>query len=242
MAQTLVFKRMIHAPSAEAYRAFVHATALRDWLCDAAQAEAHKGGRLYLWWNSGVYASGTYTTLERDKKAAWVWHHSREPESAQITVSFVPKPEGTLVTLKHTIGSSAKWKAVLPAARAAWESALENLQSVLETGIDLREARRPRLGILIGDFNTQIAAQLGVPTKAGIRLEGTAEGTGAQAAGLQKDDVIVKLGGKTAVDFTSLNNALQGRQAGDKVKVVFYRGGEKKTVTMALSPPARKPR
>ena len=74
----------------------------------------------------------------------------------------------------------------------------------------------------------------GVPAKAGIRLEGTAEGTGAQAAGLQKDDVIVKFGGKTAVDFVTLNNALQGRQAGDKVKVVFYRGAEKRTVTMEL--------
>jgi hypothetical protein len=91
---------------------------------------------------------------------AWVWHHSREPESAQITVSFAPKSEGgTVVTLKHAVGSSAKWKAMIPAAQAAWESALENLQSVLETGEDLREARLPRLGIVIGDFAE--IAQLG---------------------------------------------------------------------------------
>ena len=236
MANVLTLKQSINLPPAEVYRAFIHATALRDWLCDAAQTEARKGGRLYLWWNSGVYASGIYTALEPGKKMAWVWHHSREPESTQIRVSFAPaQSEGsTLVTLKHTVGSSTRWKAIIPAAQAAWESALENLRSVLETGVDLREARLPRLGILIGDFNAQIAAQLGVPAQVGIRLEGTAEETGARAAGLQKDDVIVRLSGKKAVDLPTLHNALQGHQAGDKVKVVFYRGGEKKLVTLQL--------
>ena len=105
---------------------------------------------------------------------------------------------------------------------------------MLETGVDLRVARMPRLGILIGDFNAEIAARLGVPVIQGIRLEGTAEGTGARAAGLQKDDVIVKLGGKKTVDFPSLGNALRGHRAGAKVKVVFYRGGEKRTITLEL--------
>jgi len=109
------------------------------------------------------------------------------------------------------------------------------LQSVLETGVDLRIARLPRLGIFIDEFNADIAARLGVPVKAGLRLAGTAEGTGARAAGLEQDDVMVKLGGKKAVDFPSLTTALRGHQAGDKVPVVFYRGHEKKTVTMELS-------
>jgi uncharacterized protein YndB with AHSA1/START domain len=236
MAQMLVFKRMISAPSAEAYRAFVHATALRDWLCDAAQTDARKGGRLYLWWNSGAHAVGAYTALEPGKKVAWVWRHSREPEDTRVTVSFSPgKVEGsTMVTLKHAVGSGKKWASAIQAAQAAWQSALENLQSVLETGVDLRQARLPRLGILIGDFNAEIAARLGVPAAEGIHLEGAAEGTGAHAAGLQKDDVIIRLGGKRAVDFPSLQNALEGRQAGDKVKVVFYRGAEKKTATLEL--------
>jgi uncharacterized protein YndB with AHSA1/START domain len=236
VAQLVSFKRTINASPAETYRAFVHATALRDWLCDAAQTEARKGGRVYFWWNSGVHASGTYTALEPGKKVAWEWHHSREPESTHITVSLAPgKVEGsTVVTLKHAVGSGAKWKAGLPAVQAAWESALENLQSVLETGVDLREARLPRLGILIGDFNAEMAAKLGVPVKQGIRLEGTADGTGARAAGLQQDDVIVKLGGKKAVDFPTLDTALQGHRAGDQVMVVFYRGSRKMTVTMEL--------
>ena len=72
MASALTFKRSVNVPPAEVYRAFTHATALRDWLCDAAQTEVRKGGRVYLWWNSGVYASGAYTALEPGKKVAWV--------------------------------------------------------------------------------------------------------------------------------------------------------------------------
>jgi len=68
MAQTLTFKRTIGVPPAEVYRAFVHATALRDWLCDAAQTDARPGGRLYVWMRSEFYAAGEFVKLEPGKK------------------------------------------------------------------------------------------------------------------------------------------------------------------------------
>lgn len=234
-SQTLQLKRTVNAPPAEVYRAFTNPTALRDWLSTAAQSDPRKGGRLYLWWGSGVYASGEFTALELGKKVAFVWNHSREPEPARIQVLLAPRNGGTALTVKHSMGSGKKWAAAVHSAQEGWNNALENLASVLETGVDLRVARLPRLGILVGDFNAEIAALLGVPVTQGIRLEGTAGGSGAQAAGLQKDDVIVRLGGKKAHDFPMLGNALQGHQAGDKVVVVFYRGDERKTVALELS-------
>jgi membrane-associated protease RseP (regulator of RpoE activity) len=91
------------------------------------------------------------------------------------------------------------------------------------------------LGITLTDFNEEIASQLGVPVKKGIRIDGTVEGMGAQAAGLEKDDVIVSMNGKPADDFPLLTSALTGLSAGDTTEVKFYRGGEKKTVMMELS-------
>jgi uncharacterized protein YndB with AHSA1/START domain len=235
MAQTLKFKRTVNVPPSEVYRAFIHATALRDWLSDAAQTEARPGGHLYVWMNSGYYAVGEFVKLEPGKKLVFTWYGKDEPAPTRVQVLLEAKDGGTNITLKHEqIGSGAKWAKTIQEIKDGWNGALENLQSVLETGIDLRVARTPRLGILIGDFNAEIAGQLGVPVTQGIRLEGTAEGTGAQAAGLQKDDVIVKLGGKKAIDFPSLTSVLRGYHAGDKVKVAFYRGGEKKMVTLEL--------
>jgi hypothetical protein len=188
-----------------------------------------------LRWESGAWAVGQFTTLEPGKKVALTWTHSAEPEPARLTVSLSPKNGGAALTLKHSLGPGKKWTAIASNIQAVWESALENLHSVLESGIDLRVARRPRLGIFIDEFNPEVAARLGVPVKQGIRLAGTAEGTGARAAGLQQDDVIVRLGGRKAVDFPTLTAALQGRHAGDVAPVVFYRGAEQMTAPLELS-------
>ncbi|MCG8350189.1 MAG: PDZ domain-containing protein [Chloroflexales bacterium] len=58
---------------------------------------------------------------------------------------------------------------------------------------------------------------------------------GAQAAGLQKDDVIVSINGQAIIDFPTLATALDGCQAGDTVAVEFYRGSERRTAAMTLS-------
>jgi len=235
--QTLKLQRIVNAPLTEAYRAFTNSTALREWLCDAAQADPRRGGRLYVWWNRGYYASGEFTALTPDKKIAFTWHGRGEPAATRVQVTFTAKGNDTVVTLTHAgIGTGKAWAKISKNLARGWEVGLENLQWVLETGQDLRLVRRPMLGINLTDFSSQIAAKLGVPITEGVRLGGVVAGKGAQAAGLQKDDVIVSIGGRKMTGFLTLVTALQGRRAGDKVKVAFYRGNEKKIVTMELSP------
>ena len=111
-----------------------------------------------------------------------------------------------------------------------------NLAQVLETGLDKRIFDRPVLGINIDDLNEGIAKTMGVPVNAGIRLDFLPEKMGAYQAGLRKDDIIIELDGKSITnDLGSLLMAIQGKKGGDKVEVVFYRGPEKKTLTMELT-------
>jgi uncharacterized protein YndB with AHSA1/START domain len=241
--QSLRFTRTVQALPAEVFRAFTHATALRDWLAAAAASQPQPGGGLYLRWNSGYAAHGTFTALEPGRKVAFTWQGTGEPSPSRVQVSLAEKNGGSRVTLTHSgLGRGKAWAASLDAIQSGWETGLENLQSVLERGIDLRFMRTPRMGVVISDFNAEAAARLGVPVSAGALLEGTAEGSGARAAGLQKDDVIVRLGGKPVTGFASLGPALTGHQAGERVPVVFYRGPEKRTVKMVLGqrpePPA----
>ncbi|MBI5293669.1 MAG: SRPBCC domain-containing protein [Chloroflexi bacterium] len=232
----LKFKCAITAPAAEVFRALTNPTALRDWLCNAAQSDPRPGGRLYLWWGHGYDVTGEYAAVEPRKKIVYTWNGRGDPAPTRVSVSLREKDGHTVVALTHGgLGSGKAWAEAAHLFEHLWEDALENLQSVVETGVDLRVARLPRLGIMVGDFNPDIAAQLRVPARGGIRLEGTFEGTGAHAAGLQKDDVMVSLGGKKVADFATLGEALQGHAAGDKVPVVFYRGGQKQKVTMELS-------
>ena len=233
--KTLSFKQTLNLSPAEAFRMFTHATALRDWFSNSAQVNARVGGLIFLGWDSGHYVCATITTFEPGQKLGLAWDGKNEPAPTRMTVSFRAKGSGTVVSVAHGgVGSSSKWAATRQGIRHGWAAGLENLKSVAETGIDLRQARRPRLGIFIGEFTAEVAKQLGVPVTKGIKLDGTAEGSGGRAVGLQKDDVLVKLGGKPAVDFPTLGIALQGRQAGDKVAIEWYRGNRKMKGELAL--------
>ena len=153
-----------------------------------------------------------------------------------MEVTFQEEGQHTRVTLTHgPVGEGSDWQEAEKGLNAHWPEMLENLASVLETGIDLRFARRPRLGILIDDFTPEAAKALGVPVNVGVLLNGTAEGTGARAAGLQKGDVLVELNGVALTAYDAFNEALKGLKAGDKPEVVFYRGAEKQTIPLELS-------
>jgi len=236
-SRILEFRAAVAAEPGQVYRAFTRATPLREWLCDVALADAHPGGRLYVGWNTGYYACGEYTILEPASKIAFTWRGKEDPAATWVEVLLAGCGDQTEITLMHHgLGDGADWDAALDETGRGWETGLENLASVLETGRDLRYVRRPMLGISIAQFDAEIAGRLGVPVEEGIRLSSAASGMGAEAAGLQADDVIVELGDKPVTGWPSMVVALQGRRAGDVVPVIFFRGAAKKRVEMELSP------
>ena len=227
---------LVHAPLKLAYRALTNATSLREWLCDVATVAPHPRGRMYLWWAGDFYSSGHYIELDENKRVKFRWYSNIDPAPTEVTVTVTEKDGGTLVRMDHEVPDDSAWAGKAESFRNHWADSLENLKSVLETGIDLRIANRPMLGIFPGDFTEEQALAIGVPVRDGMRLDGVLEGMGAEKAGLQKDDVLVSMAGKPITkDFSSLPVAIAGKKGGDKVEVIFYRGAEKKTVTMELS-------
>jgi hypothetical protein len=61
----------------------------------------------------------------------------------------------------------------------------------------------------------------------GMRIDGVSEDKPAQNAGLQKGDVVVKLGDSTVVDMMSYMRALSSFEEGQTTTVVVERNGEK---------------
>jgi uncharacterized protein YndB with AHSA1/START domain len=230
------FTRTIHTTPAQVYRAFTNASALREWLADGATTDIKAGGRIILWWSDGYSSTGQFTGLEEDKKVGFTWKGDNEPARTQVEVNISTEGEGSNVEIIHSgLGEGEPWEATRHMFQRSWEAGLENLVSILETGKDLRIYRRPMLGIMLTDFNAEVAGRLGIPVKEGIRIDGTLEGMGARAAGLEGDDVLVGMAGRPVTDFDSLRAALEGKHAGDVVEVEYYRGPEKKTVPMKLS-------
>ena len=60
----------------------------------------------------------------------------------------------------------------------------------------------------------------------GMRIDGVTEGKPAAAAGLEKGDIVVKLGDSTVVDMMSYMRALSSFESGDRTVVEYKRGDE----------------
>jgi len=233
---TLTAETFVNAPLKFAYRAFTNATAIREWLCDVATVAPHPRGRMYLWWVGDFYSSGHYLELDENKLVKFRWFSNIDAAPTEVTVTFTEKDGGVNVRMDHTVPDDEAWKKVGESFRENWQDSLRNLKSVLETGIDLRIAERPMLGIIPGDFTKEQAKALKIPVREGLRLDGTVDGMGAKNAGLQRDDVLVGMAGKPITnDFASLQTAIAGKKGGDVIEVEFYRGADKKQVSMELS-------
>ena len=190
------FERTISGKPEDVYYVVSTSQGWRDWMADAAYFRATPGGSFHLSWDTGWYASGTVETMEKPDKIVLAWSGKDAPGATQVAISLEPAGESTLVKVVQSgFGEGEQWDASRELAAGGWETGLENLESIFNTGADLRVTRRPMLGIMGNDFSEEIAASIGVPVTEGTRLADVVEGMGAEKAGLQGDDVIVEMDG-----------------------------------------------
>ncbi|MCE7988368.1 MAG: PDZ domain-containing protein [Caldilinea sp. CFX5] len=223
---TITLTRTINAPVEQLYRAFTNAQALREWFCDIATAQPRVGGAFYVAWNNGDALLGKYTAVEPNKKVGLYLRAMDDTDRSTLTITFDVQGDATTLTLVDT-SDGAQWLQIKDEVEQGWRDALEVLQTGLETGVDLREARRPMLGIAL------TGAQ---PGDIGVRLGGVIAGMDAQRAGLQKDDQVLSIGGKATPDWSALTAALGAHRAGDVVAVTYERAGQQQQSQITLSP------
>jgi S1-C subfamily serine protease len=66
----------------------------------------------------------------------------------------------------------------------------------------------------------------------GVKIDGVTEGKAASNAGLQKGDIIMKLGDFTIGDIYAYMEALASFKKGDKTSVVYMRDGKETEVKL----------
>lgn len=227
-------ERFIKAPVEHVYDALTLAGDLMAWLCDYARTDPRPGGHFEVRWRTGYEARGRFTELKPDG-VGFTWRGTDEPGETRVWFDLTPAEEGTLLRVTHSgFGQGPEWEKPRAEAEKGWATSLENLASLLETGIDLRLAQQPFLGVHLEPLEPRRATREGIAAEAGVYLTDLVEGAGAEAAGLQKGDVIVSIGELEVRDFDSLVVALRAHRAGDRVEVTFVRGQERMTTTVEL--------
>jgi hypothetical protein len=175
--------------------------------------------------------------VERPHRIELTWEGKDEPGETNLVFEIEALDQGTAVTLIHSgYGADTLWDKAVTEAESSWPLALENLESVLTTGIDLREASRPILGIVPEQLTLERAAREDVGSDSGVYLANVVEDGGAAEAGLEPGDVITSIGGMAVHDSDSLTTTLASHRAGDRVQVVFVRGRVRRTAAVELKP------
>jgi membrane-associated protease RseP (regulator of RpoE activity) len=91
------------------------------------------------------------------------------------------------------------------------------------------------LGISTDEACDVLAAQLGLKPGEGLVVIYVEPNSPAAKAGLQKYDVLVAMGDQLLVHPHQLRKLVRLQKEGDSIKLEFYRGGKKQSVTATLS-------
>ena len=106
---------------------------------------------------------------------------------------------------------------------------------------------RAYLGVNMQGVNKQLAEDLNLPVDHGALVVSVTPDSPAEDAGLRGGrtetsqgvpaggDLIVAIDGKDMADEEAVATAIAGHKPGDKVEIEYYRGDEKKTVTVDLA-------
>jgi 2-alkenal reductase len=93
---------------------------------------------------------------------------------------------------------------------------------------------RPVLGIRWAEITARMARAYRLPTQYGVYVMESSSGGPAARAGIQVDDIIIRIGDYTIEENGSFYNCLFKYSPGDTVEIEVYRGTEKKVFTVTL--------
>ena len=111
---------------------------------------------------------------------------------------------------------------------------IDDAQIVVAQLLDKGYVERGGLGIAPFNLGPGIASQIGVPVTEGIAVAQVFPETAAERAGLQEQDVIVRLGEETIRNTGDLARFLIAHLPGETTTVVFFRGTEEMTTQITL--------
>lgn len=102
---------------------------------------------------------------------------------------------------------------------------------------DLRDygaVQRGLLGVFIENLDSERAAELGLPSVEGVLVTRVTPGSGAEDAGIRKNDVIVRINGLKTRSMAEMQEQIGRLHPGQRIPIDFYRQGKIKNAKVLL--------
>jgi hypothetical protein len=100
----------------------------------------------------------------------------------------------------------------------------------------LRAFHRQRPTVSLMTMGEGMMGVMGAFNADGCFLDSVQAGTAAHEAGLQSGDKVTSIAGDPIADFSELTIAVSTRKTGDKLKIVYERGGQRREADLTLKP------
>lgn len=205
---------------------------VEQWLCESCDIEPKVGGRIYFGWSGGQFIAGKIEVIEPNRRLVFAWHNPDTLMGERIQLILLPDHSSTRLDFIHHALAADGLPRPTP---KRWLDALENLQSILATGLDLRLIRRPTWGMRAGPLGEGAAQRLGIPHTNGVIVSLILPGMAGEQAGMQPQDVIVELDGQAIENGGTVLGIFDQHTAGDVVGMKYYRDGMLHETQLTLS-------
>jgi len=93
---------------------------------------------------------------------------------------------------------------------------------------------RGQLGVIIGELTKDLADYFEIDSTKGVVVNDVLKGSPAEKAGLETGDIILKINDSDVESVGHLRNTIAMVSPGSKVKLLIYRNGKEKTITVKI--------
>ncbi len=106
--------------------------------------------------------------------------------------------------------------------------------SIMRQILDFGEVRRGLLGVSIQTIDAESASALGAEVESGALVSAIEPGSAAEAAGIQVEDIIIRVNDDRIDNSRELANAIGLKGSGEDVEIEVVRGGDNRVFTATL--------
>lgn len=103
------------------------------------------------------------------------------------------------------------------------------------------QVRRGRIGATLGSLTPERARELGTPIVRGAVVEDVVPGSPAERAGLRRNDVIIRIQGRTVEGSGGVTSTVGIAQPGSPLEIVYLRAAEERRTTVTVEEPQSSP-